>query len=170
VGEKECLPRVKPQIHSRLELRGLYMKRTLSLLAIGALVLIPSISRADDSVADKAEDVFRGIRQGFKDAAHDVKQAVVGHDVEVSLGERHLEMPTTVEAGEVTFTVRNEGSENRGFKISGPGLERSLTEPLPPGESETMTVNLQPGIYQVEVPAQDDPTKQLTVELTAVAE
>jgi hypothetical protein len=131
---------------------------------------MPSIGHADDSIANKAEDVFRGIRQGFKDAAHDVKQAVVGHDVEVSLGEWHLEMPTSVEAGEVTFTVTNEGSESRGFKISGPGLERSFTEPLPPGESETMTVNLQPGAYQVEVPTQGDPTKQLTFELTALAE
>lgn len=131
---------------------------------------MPSIGSADDSIADKAEDVFRGIRQGFKDAAHDVKQAVVGRDVEVSLGEWHLEMPTRVEPGDVTFTVTNDGSENRGFKISGPGLERSFTAPLPPGESEKMTVNLQPGVYQVEASAQGDPAKLLTVELTALAE
>jgi hypothetical protein len=43
---------------------------------------MPSVGHADDSVADKAKDVFRGIRQRFKDAAHDVKQAV-GRDVEV---------------------------------------------------------------------------------------
>jgi hypothetical protein len=64
-----------------------------------------SVGYADDSVADKAKDVFRGIRHGFKDAAYDVKQAAVGRDVEVSLGERHLEMPTSVEAGDVTSTV-----------------------------------------------------------------
>ena len=87
---------------------------------------MPAIGRADDSIADKAEDVFRGIRQGFKDAAHDVKQAVVGRDVKVSGGEWHLEMPTSVEAGDVIFTVTNEGAEDRGFKISGPGLERSF--------------------------------------------
>jgi hypothetical protein len=79
---------------------------------------------------------------------------VTGHDVEVFLGERHMEMPTSVEAGDVTFTVTNAGSEERWFKISGPGLERSFTAPLPPGESERMTVNLQPGVCQVEAPAQ----------------
>jgi hypothetical protein len=144
------------------------MKKTLSFLAVGALLLMPSVGHADDSIVDKAEDVIHGIHQGFKDAAHDIKQAVVGRDVEVSLGEWHLEMPTNVTAGDVTFKVTNEGSEDRGFKISGPGLERSFTAPLPPGESEKMTVNLQPGMYQVEAPVPGDPTKQLTVELTAL--
>jgi hypothetical protein len=145
------------------------MQRKLAFFAMGALIMAPAMGRADDSIVDKAEDVLHGIHQGFKDAAHDVKQAVVGQDVEISLGERHMRMPTTVEAGDVTFTVTNDGSEDRGFKITGPGLERSLTAPLPPGQTEKITVNLEPGIYQVQAPAPEDPTKQLTVELTAVA-
>jgi hypothetical protein len=144
------------------------MQRKLAYFAAGALFIIPALGRADDSIVDKAEDALHGIHQGFKDAAHDVKQAVVGNDVEVSLGERHMEMPTSVEAGDVTFTVTNDGSEDRGFKITGPGLERSLTAPLPPGQSEKITVNLEPGVYQVEADAQEDPTKQLTVQLTAL--
>jgi iron uptake system EfeUOB component EfeO/EfeM len=144
------------------------MQRKLAYFAAGALLIIPALGRADDSIVDKAEDVLHGIHQGFKDAAHDVKQAVVGNDVEVSLGERHMEMPTSVEAGDVTFTVTNDGSEDRWFKITGPGLERSLTAPLPPGQSEKITVNLEPGVYQVEAAAQEDPTKQLTVQLTAL--
>jgi len=131
--------------------------------------MIPALGHADDSIVDKAEDVLHGIHQGFKDAAHDVKQAVVGQDVEVSLGERRMTMPTSVEAGDVTFTVTNDGSLDRGFKITGPGLERSFTATLPPGQSEKITVNLEPGVYQVESPAPEDPTKQLAVELTALA-
>jgi iron uptake system EfeUOB component EfeO/EfeM len=141
----------------------------MHIIAIAALLLTPALGRADDSIGEKAEDVVRGIGQGIKDAARDVKQAIVGHDVEVSLGETHMEMPTSVDAGAVTFTVTNVGSEDRGFKISGPGLQRSFTAPLPPGQSEKMTVNLQPGEYQVEAPAQEDPTKHLTVQLTALA-
>jgi hypothetical protein len=53
--------------------------------------------------------------------------------------------------------------------VRGIGLERSSTAPLPPGESENMTVNLKPGLYQVEAPAKGDPSKYLTVELTALA-
>jgi hypothetical protein len=49
------------------------MKRTLSLFAIGALMLAPSIGRTDDFIVDKAEDVVHGIARGIKDAAHDVK-------------------------------------------------------------------------------------------------
>jgi hypothetical protein len=145
------------------------MNRTIHIIAIGTLLFVPALARADDSIGEKAEDVIRGIGQGIKDAAHDVKQAIGGHEVDVSLGERHMEMPTTVDAGAVTFTVTNVGSEERGFKISGPGLERSFTAPLPPGQSEKMTVNLRPGEYQVEAPAQGDPTKHLTVQLTALA-
>jgi hypothetical protein len=74
-----------------------------------------------------------------------------------------------VDAGDVTFRVTNVGSEDRGFRISGPGLERSFIAPLPPGASENMSVNLKPGLYQVETPAKGDPSKDLTVELTALA-
>jgi hypothetical protein len=145
------------------------MIRTLSLLALGALVVMPATGRADDSIGDKATDVIHGIGEGVKDAVHDVKQAVAGHDVDVSLGETHMVMPTSVDAGDITFKVNNVGTEQRDFKISGPGLERSFTSPLPPGQSEIMTVNLKPGVYQVEAPAVGDPTKHLVVELTAVA-
>jgi hypothetical protein len=68
------------------------MKRTVSIFAAGALILLPAMGRADDSLGEKAKDVVRGIGQGIRDAAHDVKQAVNGSAVEVSLGERHMQM------------------------------------------------------------------------------
>jgi hypothetical protein len=100
------------------------MRRTLSLLAISTLILLPAAGHAGD-IGDKADDVIRGIGRGIRDAAHNVKQAVAGHDVDVSLSETRMEMPTSVDAGDVTFQVTNAGFEERGFKISGPGLERS---------------------------------------------
>ena len=150
------------------QFRYIGMRRTLSLLAIGTLILFPASGQAGD-IGDKAEDVIRGIGRGFSDVAHDVKRAVAGHDVDVSLGETHMEMPTSVDAGPVTFDVTNVGTEERGFKVSGLGLESSFTAPLPPGASEKLTVNLKPGVYQVESPAQGDPTKTLAVEVTAVS-
>jgi hypothetical protein len=141
----------------------------LSFFAAGALILVPTIGRADDSDASpgqKARDVIRGIGQGIRDAIHDSRQPV---DVDVSLGETHMGMPTSVDAGEITFEVTNTGTEKRAFKISGPGLERYFTEPLPPGESQKMTVNLRPGVYKVEAPAVGGATNDLTVELIAVA-
>jgi hypothetical protein len=137
-----------------------------SFFAAGALILVPAIGRADDSPGEKARDVIRGIGQGIRDAINDSRQAA---DVDVSLGENHLDMPTSVDAGEITFRVTNVGSEQRAFKISGPGLERYFTEPLPAGESQKMTVNLQPGVYKVEAPAMGRATNDLVVEFTAVA-
>jgi hypothetical protein len=159
---------IEPQIRSRSQFRYIGMRRTLSLLAINALILFPASGQAGD-IGDKAEDVIRGIGRGFSDVAHDVKQAVAGHDVDVSLGETHMEMPTSVDAGAVTFKVTNVGTEERGFKVSGPGLESSITAPLPPGATEKLTVNLKPGVYQVESPAQGDPTRTLAVPVTAVS-
>jgi len=142
------------------------VKRILPFFAAGALILVPTIGRADDSPGQKAEDVIRGIGQGIRDAIHDSRQPT---DVEVSLGETHMGMPTSVDAGEITFKVTNLGTEKRGFKISGPGLERYFTEPLLPGESQKITVNLQPGEYKVEAPAVGGATNDLIGELTAVA-
>jgi hypothetical protein len=156
-----------PQIHPGPQIRCFYVKRML-FVATGALILIPTIGRADDSVGEKAEEAARAVGQGIEEAARGVKQAIVGHDVEVTLGETHMDMPTRVSAGNTTFKVSNAGTEVRGFKISGPGMERFLTTPLPPGQTEQMTVNLTPGVYQVGFPAQGDPTKHLTVTLTTV--
>jgi hypothetical protein len=141
------------------------VKRILSFFAASTLILAPTIGRADGP-GQKAEDVIRGIGQGIRDAIHDTRQPA---DVDVSVGDTHMGMPTSVDAGEITFNVTNVGTERRAFKISGPGLERYFTEPLPPGETQKMTVNLEPGVYEVEAPALGNATNDLTVELTAVA-
>ena len=135
---------------------------------MGALILAPIIGRADDedSPGQKARDVIRGIGQGVRDAIHDGKESPA---IEVSLGKTHVDMPTSIDAGEITFKVTNIGTDQRAFKISGPGLERYFTQPLPPGESQKMTVYLDPGLYKVEAPAVGAATNDLTVQITAVA-
>jgi hypothetical protein len=128
--------------------------------------MLLSTKRCDASIADKAEGVIQGIGQGVADAARDVKRAVAGDKVDVTLGERHMVMPREIEAGSVMFRVTNVGSEDRGFQISGPGLERSLTAPLAPGETTKLTIDLEPGVYRVTAPVPSDPSKLLMVELT----
>ena len=141
----------------------------LSFFAAGALILAPTIGRADDNdgPGQKAKDVIKGIGQGVREAIHEHKEPA---DVDVALGKTHMEMPTNVDAGEVTFKVTNVGTDNRAFKISGPGLERYFTQPLPPGESQKLTVYLDPGVYKVEAPAVGSATtNDLVLEVTAVA-
>ena len=146
------------------------MKKILSFLAVGALILIPAIGRADDDDSpgpgQKAKDVIKGIGQGVREAIHEGKESPA---IDVSLGKTHMEMPTSIDAGEITFRITNVGTEQRAFKISGPGLERYLIQPLPPGESQKMTVYLDPGLYKVEAPAVGAATNDLTVQITAVA-
>jgi hypothetical protein len=144
------------------------VKKILSFFAVGALILAPILGRADDddSPGQKARDVIRGIGQGVRDAIHDGKESAA---IEVSLGKTRVDMPTSIDAGEITFKVTNIGTEQRAFKISGPGLERYFTQPLPPGESQKMTVYLDPGLYKVEAPAVGAATNDLTVQITAVA-
>ena len=153
------------QIRSRPRFRSINVKRMLSFFAASVLILAPTILRADDEgPGQKAKDVIRGIGQGVREAVHDSRQPA---DVDVSLGKTHMDMPSNVNAGELTFKVTNVGTEQRQFKISGPGLERYFTQPLPPGESQRMIVYLDPGVYKVEAQAVGS-TNDLTIELTAV--
>jgi len=139
----------------------------LTFFAAGALILVPTIGRADDdNPGRKAKDVIKGIGQGVRDAIRDNKEPA---DVDIALGKTHMDIPTNVDAGEITFKVTNIGTENRAFKISGPGLDRYFTDPLPPGESQKLTVYLDPGVYKVEAPALGRATNDLSVEVTAVA-
>jgi hypothetical protein len=135
---------------------------------VAALILVPVIGRADDddSPGQKAKDVIKGIGQGVREAIHNGKEGAV---VDVSLGKAHMDMPINVNAGAITFKVTNVGTESRAFKISGPGLERYFTQPLPPGESQRMSVILDPGVYKVEAPVVGGATDDLTVQITAVA-
>jgi len=54
-------------------------------------------------------------------------------------------------AGKVTFTVSNDGEETHALEVEGNGVEEE-TESIAPGESGTLTVELQPGEYEFYCP------------------
>ncbi|HWN20537.1 MAG TPA: cupredoxin domain-containing protein [Gaiellaceae bacterium] len=58
------------------------------------------------------------------------------------------------EAGETTFTVSNEGEFPHALEIEGNGIEEE-TEELAPGESGSVTVELEPGEYELYCPVGD---------------
>jgi plastocyanin len=58
------------------------------------------------------------------------------------------------EAGETTFTVSNEGEFPHALEIEGNGIEEE-TEELGPGESGSVTVDLEPGEYELYCPVGD---------------
>ncbi len=72
--------------------------------------------------------------------------------VEVELSEWDLGFDSvTVEPGKTTFRIVNDGSYEHAFEIEGNGIEKE-TDRLASGESTTLTVNLEPGEYEVYCP------------------
>jgi uncharacterized cupredoxin-like copper-binding protein len=54
-------------------------------------------------------------------------------------------------AGRVTFTVSNDGQETHALEVEGNGVEEE-TDSIAPGESGTLTVDLEPGEYELYCP------------------
>lgn len=54
-------------------------------------------------------------------------------------------------AGTVTFTVSNDGQDEHALEVEGNGIEEE-TEAIAPGESGTLTVELEPGEYELYCP------------------
>jgi plastocyanin len=69
----------------------------------------------------------------------------------------------TVPAGPVRFTVTNGGSIPHAFEVEGQGTEQQ-TALIQPGASATLTLNLEPGTYEIYCPVGDDSHKKLGME------
>jgi uncharacterized cupredoxin-like copper-binding protein len=76
-----------------------------------------------------------------------------------------VNMPAQVQAGTVTFQVTNNGDEVHNFEIEGEGVEESFPTDLQPGETRSMTVELQPGTYHVYCPVGDHEEQGMELEL-----
>ena len=81
----------------------------------------------------------------LSEAQEPVPVQLVGHEIE---------MPDSLYAGLVTFEVTNEGDTLHGFEVAGPGMDEEIEE-IPPGETRTLQVDLQPGTYRVYCPVAD---------------
>lgn len=57
-----------------------------------------------------------------------------------------------VAAGTVTFVVDNAGALAHALAVSGSGVSESHTSTIPPGGTARLTVNLQPGSYELWCP------------------
>ena len=84
--------------------------------------------------------------------------------VSVRLSEWKVELSQqAVAAGTVRFIVTNDGSIPHAFEVEGAGIERE-TGTIQPGASDTLTLTLQPGTYEVYCPVGEDSHKKLGME------
>ena len=61
----------------------------------------------------------------------------------------------TVQEGEVTFNVTNDGQAPHNLEIEGNGVEETLPQDLGPGDSGTLTLDLAAGSYTMYCPVGD---------------
>ena len=85
--------------------------------------------------------------------------------VEVTLQDDSIQMPETIQAGQNDFVVTNRGKKEHNLQIEGHGLRESFEQPLQPGETRTMRIELPPGSYNVRCPLSDHDYKEAPVHL-----
>ena len=72
-----------------------------------------------------------------------------GETVDISETEYKLDpADATVKAGTVTFNVANDGQTVHNLEVEGDGVEEE-TETLQPGDTGRLTVDLEPGTYEM---------------------
>jgi uncharacterized surface protein with fasciclin (FAS1) repeats len=86
--------------------------------------------------------------------------------VQVSLVDGAIEMPTSLPAGPTTFEVTNNGTMEHSFEIEGGDIEEVFDENLQPGGSNTLTVDLPAGEYEVYCPVGDHAEQGMQLTLT----
>lgn len=103
-------------------------------------------------------------------AVQDTSTQAEANKVEVVLSEFEIEMEDSISAGETTFAIRNAGSVEHGFEIEGNGVEEMLDTNLAPGAEGTLTVNLEPGTYEIYCPVADHDERGMSLQLTVTSD
>lgn len=86
--------------------------------------------------------------------------------VDVSLTEFAIDMPTELPAGPTRFTIANNGNATHNFILEGNELNKRLANPLAPGDSARLNVDLFPGTYTIFCPVGEGAHRERGMELT----
>src|SRR5215472_16173843 len=81
-----------------------------------------------------------------------VVHAQEAQKINVTMTEYHFNMPATAKAGKTSFVIKNVGRKVHNFEIKGEGTDQKLSTNPKPGETQTLQVDLKPGIYEITCP------------------
>ena len=122
-----------------------WMRATVALL-VTAMVASGCIDESDNrSAADGTAHGDSAAASASEPAAHAETVSAVLSEWAVTLS------PASVDAGTITFEVRNDGTEAHVFEIEGGG-EQWRTDEVAPNGTATLSVALAPGTYNVYCP------------------
>lgn len=79
--------------------------------------------------------------------------AIPSNAVQVVVSDSGIQIPESLPSGPTTFEVINAGHSAHSFGITGPAGDKTLDKPLQPGETTTLTFNLDSGTYRIYIPA-----------------
>lgn len=105
------------------------------------------VSSTDTSMVQPRAGTAAGTAAGGQPGARVINANLVEWDVELS--------ETSVPPGEVSFQAVNSGTVEHALEVEGQGIEEE-TEHLQPGGTGSLSVNLQPGTYEVYCPVVTD--------------
>jgi uncharacterized cupredoxin-like copper-binding protein len=141
--------------------RWQFRKRWFAGLAVGVVALVASGCGSSSSKADTTSSPTS--------AATVAPGSGSGSKVTVGETEYKLALSThTFASGSYTFTAVNNGKIVHSLEIDGPGVH-AVTPILEPGQSASLSVQLQPGKYDVFCPIPGHKALGMNAEITVAA-
>ncbi|MEX1183017.1 MAG: hypothetical protein WEF86_07255 [Gemmatimonadota bacterium] len=130
------------------------MKSYCRFRMLAGTVLLAACTAQDDQPAGGAADTTTAGAPAVPAAAEPADGEVSSSSIGAVLAEWHVTLSQdSVPAGPVTIGVANEGTIPHAFEVEGNG-EEFATDPLAPGESVTMSIDLAAGEYRVYCPVE----------------
>lgn len=130
----------------------------------------PAIGTTDTSAAPSTDTAASGLADagaaGTTDTANVTPPGTAVREVRVFLDDMKIEMPTSLPAGSVLFSLVNRGTMDHSFEIEGNGMHERLENPLKPAGTGTLGAELKPGEYQVYCPVAKHSDQGMKLTLT----
>lgn len=132
------------------------------------LVLLVSIPLAVAACGDDESDDSGSTSADTSTESSDTSTSASSGSADISISETEFALDPsdpTAEAGEVTIEAVNDGSTVHNLEIEGNGVEEEV-EDIDPGSSGEVTVDLEPGTYEIYCAIGDHREQGMDGELT----